>query len=525
MNIDPVQILQMTLYSKIMQDISTQSLFDYKNITLFIVAYFTYTIYQNVHMDHIYDWLNKSQNQSLVVISSHTKKYMCGYPLKETNRTIFSTKFQALIHYFLETQSSKISSLKETIKMKFDGYCETDIEFMLLPHKNTKILVEKDPVHGLDIFIEFSVKSIEFEDESRDDKSRSEKKNDSVYNQYSFSISVIGANNIPIINDFLDRCEEKFLNKSKSGDERMIYELEKIHTDDDDNKKLIVYQYPFKSNKRFENIFYDNKQDLIDFINPFIVSKKEKTEKELEYERLGITFKAAILLYGEPGCGKSSTIRAILNTTGRCGVLIRWNMLKSCSDFCNVFRKTDYNGIKYHPKELCYIFEDFDANSSKTLKSRRLEKDQIQTIMQLDNELKKTSECSVSTSLETIVRSLDKTNTDDLTLECVLNVLDGIKELHDVMIVFTTNHLDDIDPAFIRPGRIDFKMELKKMSVSSIKDMIQYKYCLSKDDLDKYSTHFSSLRDGVLSPADVQNICFRFPIDECFKHLTEQCNV
>ena len=507
-----------------MQDISTQSLFDYKNITLFVIAYFSYNIYQKIHMDQIYDWLNRSQNQSSVVISSHTKKYMCGFPLKETNRTIFSTKFQALIHYFLETQSQKISSLKETIKIKFDGYCETDTEFMLLPHKNTKVLVEKDPLHGLDIFVEFSIKSVEFESETNDDNRRSEKKNDSVYNQYSFTVSVIGTNNIPIINDFLDRCEEKFLNKNKSSNERMIYELEKIHTDDDDNKKLIVYQYPFKSNKRFENIFYENKQDLIDFITPFVVSKTEKSEKELEYERLGITFKAAILLYGEPGCGKSSTIRAILNTTGRCGVLIRWNMLKSCSDFCNVFRKTDYNGTKYHPKELCYIFEDFDANSSKTLKSRKLEKDQIQTIMQLDNDFKKTPETSVSTSLETIVRSLDKTNNDDLTLECVLNVLDGIKELHDVMIIFTTNHLDDIDPAFIRPGRIDFKMELKKMSISAIKEMIKYKYRLTMDDLDKYSTQFNQLRSGVLSPADVQNICFRFTIEECLTLLIEKCN-
>ena len=43
-----------------------------------------------------------------------------------------------------------------------------------------------------------------------------------------------------------------------------------------------------------------------------------------------------------------------------------------------------------------------------------------------------------------------------------MNILDGIIELHGVMIIISTNHPDKIDEALIRPGRIDFKYEFKK---------------------------------------------------------------
>ena len=63
----------------------------------------------------------------------------------------------------------------------------------------------------------------------------------------------------------------------------------------------------------FPYIFFEDKQKLINYINPFIYNVNESTnEGEEKYKRSGFTFKAGLLFYGSPGCGKTSTIKAIL---------------------------------------------------------------------------------------------------------------------------------------------------------------------------------------------------------------------
>jgi chaperone BCS1 len=89
-----------------------------------------------------------------------------------------------------------------------------------------------------------------------------------------------------------------------------------------------------------------------------------------------------------------------------------------------------------------------------------------------------------------------------------LNILDGIIELHGVMIIMTTNHPEKIDEALIRPGRFDFKYEFKKASKKTVKEMIQFKFDLTNEEMDKYMEHMN-IKDEMLSPAEVQSICFQ----------------
>ena len=51
-----------------------------------------------------------------------------------------------------------------------------------------------------------------------------------------------------------------------------------------------------------------------------------------------------------------------------------------------------------------------------------------------------------------------------VTLSGLLNVLDGFHAPNGVLFVMTTNHVEKLDPALLRPGRIDYKLFLGKAS-------------------------------------------------------------
>lgn len=47
---------------------------------------------------------------------------------------------------------------------------------------------------------------------------------------------------------------------------------------------------------------------------------------------------------------------------------------------------------------------------------------------------------------------------DDLNLAGLLNVLDGVVDTPNRIVIMTTNHPEKLDPALIRPGRINKKV-------------------------------------------------------------------
>merc|ERR1712217_73873 len=56
------------------------------------------------------------------------------------------------------------------------------------------------------------------------------------------------------------------------------------------------------------------------------------------------------------------------------------------------------------------------------------------------------------------------TTTDKLNLSGILNALDGVVDSPNRILIMTTNHPEKLDPALIRPGRIDKKFLLTYMT-------------------------------------------------------------
>lgn len=59
------------------------------------------------------------------------------------------------------------------------------------------------------------------------------------------------------------------------------------------------------------------------------------------------------------------------------------------------------------------------------------------------------------------------------TLSDLLEILDGMIESDGRMIIFTTNHPENLDPALLRPGRIDMIVEFTNMTRKNVSEMYQ----------------------------------------------------
>jgi hypothetical protein len=68
---------------------------------------------------------------------------------------------------------------------------------------------------------------------------------------------------------------------------------------------------------------------------------------------------------------------------------------------------------------------------------------------------------------------------DELNLSGLLNVLDGVVDSPGRIVIMTTNHVDHLDPALIRPGRIDKQLLLGYMEAVDVLSMLEHYFQLT----------------------------------------------
>ena len=95
---------------------------------------------------------------------------------------------------------------------------------------------------------------------------------------------------------------------------------------------------------------------------------------------------------------------------------------------------------------------------------------------------------------------------DKLTLSCILNTIDGVLENYGRILIITTNYVDKLDRALIRPGRIDMKVNFTKANPEMCRDIVEnfFETTISKDI--KFS-------DQKHTPAEILEICSLYEDD------------
>jgi chaperone BCS1 len=106
-----------------------------------------------------------------------------------------------------------------------------------------------------------------------------------------------------------------------------------------------------------------------------------------------------------------------------------------------------------------------------------------------------------------------KKNKDQLTLSGLLNVLDGVVDTPGRILIMTTNHPEMLDPALIRPGRIDKRVHLGYMAAPDVVGMLEHYFqtTLSKDQLLRVEGIINGDAQGTrsrlnLTPAQIEQL-------------------
>jgi len=153
------------------------------------------------------------------------------------------------------------------------------------------------------------------------------------------------------------------------------------------------------------------------------------------YEQLGVPYHRGYLFYGPPGTGKTSLVSAL---AAHCGLSIYIINLAEFND------RSLMSAVNKVPANSVLLFEDIDCMRGS------------QSREGLDLGGGKSGTATPTAK--------ENASQNGVTLSGLLNVLDGFHAPSGVLFVMTTNHVEKLDPALLRPGRIDYKLFFGKAS-------------------------------------------------------------
>lgn len=152
-------------------------------------------------------------------------------------------------------------------------------------------------------------------------------------------------------------------------------------------------------------------------------------ESEDEYLRMGIPWHRGYMLHGPPGNGKSSLIMALAHKLRRHVYVLSLSGIKddeTLNELISAIRKESF-----------VIIEDIDVFS------------------------------------DFVTRDGGSTG---LTLAGLLNALDGVFTPHGMVTFMTTNRLEILDEALVRPGRVDYRLHLTAPNAGQIERAFKHVY-------------------------------------------------
>lgn len=181
------------------------------------------------------------------------------------------------------------------------------------------------------------------------------------------------------------------------------------------------------------------------------------------YHNRGIPYRRGYLLYGPPGSGKTSYIQALAGELDYNICILNLSENNLTDDRLNHL-------MNHIPERSILLLEDIDAAFNKRAQSD------------------------------------DKGYTSGVTFSGLLNALDGVASAEECLTFMTTNHPEKLDPALLRPGRIDFKILINNATEYQIEKMFLRFYENEQELCETFMSKFKQLGLEKVSTAQLQGL-------------------
>ena len=247
----------------------------------------------------------------------------------------------------------------------------------------------------------------------------------------------IGADTIQRAEEILNEFVNDGLEQSRQTDQKRI----SIYSYDPNHGWKYLSELPKRS---LDTVYLDpaEKRKIQEDINAFV-------QDEQEYHELGIPYKRCYMFQGTPGSGKTSLIFALASMLRRdIGIF----------HFSSEINDTLFiSAISQLPPDRILVLEDFDA----------------------------------------LFVNRDPLNQNHVSLSALLNVLDGVCRKDRMLTFITANYISQIDPALIRPGRVDYIMKFTHATTKQIRQMYdRFRQHLDQPRRDKEFAGFCQIVKG-----------------------------
>ena len=234
------------------------------------------------------------------------------------------------------------------------------------------------------------------------------------------------------------------------------------------------------NNKTFSSVVLEQgtKARLVEDLQGFL-------DSEDLYKNLGISWTRGYLLHGLPGCGKSSIVKALSNTAKMNIYNLDLTAVRDDDHLQTLFQNI--------PQRAVVLIEDVDCMSNVVHK--RGEDGSRSPTPELEDEAQDLVKFLVSSSGSSSHKQ------SKMTLSGLLNQLDGVCVGHGRILIMTSNHPEKLDPALVRPGRIDLQLELGCCTRQQVADF--YRLFFGKGCEVPEALH--GIAEDLLTPAEVSN--------------------
>lgn len=299
-------------------------------------------------------------------------------------------------------------------------------------------------------------------------------------------------NNDEFISNFFIMVTEKYNlrnNKKSNGGDRFRYvnnQFQKINTGIIKDFNTIVLP------KKQLNILMD---EVIKF-----------NSEPLWYKKRGFNHTLHILLHGVPGCGKSSIISALSNILKRPLYYLNVNNITSEDTFIKLISSIPM-------KEIILVFEEVDLMNAVRKVSLKIEKEvekEKQPIININMPNQRMGKGDES--FEQPMKSQD--GKGELNQATIRSFLQGELTTEGQVVIFTTNHKEDLDEAIIREGRFALDLELGKCNHDMINGL--FKLIYDKEISNEEEELIKKIPDNTFTPATISNtfrLYYKNPID------------